>query len=84
MPRGFCGATGELDKVKLVLVCAEPGDPHPHESHDKTSVVDIFDSAYKYAYSCFENSKDVFHRNVRRILDLCFPASKFEEQIRLT
>jgi len=29
IPRGFCGATGDLDEVDLVLVCAEPGDPHP-------------------------------------------------------
>ena len=33
VPREFCGATGDLDEVKLVIVCAEPGDPHfrfPH------------------------------------------------------
>jgi hypothetical protein len=33
VPRGFIGAFGTLDDVKLVLVVAEPADPLPGEQH---------------------------------------------------
>lgn len=83
VPRGFCGAMGDLREVKVVLVCAEPGDPHPVESHDARTPQRAFDSCYTYAYRCFEYGKDEFHRNVRLILDLCFPNLPFEKQMRL-
>jgi hypothetical protein len=83
VPRGFCGATGRRDEVELVLVCAEPGDPHPSEVHapDGTREEQLR-SAYKYAYSCFRTGKDAFHRNICYILDLCFPSRSFDEQLR--
>src|SRR5437763_10943031 len=33
VPRGFLGACGELSEVELLLVFAEPGDPHVGERH---------------------------------------------------
>jgi hypothetical protein len=33
VPRGFLGAAGRLKEVELVLVFAEPGDPHDGERH---------------------------------------------------
>ena len=42
VPRGFWGATGSPEQVKLILVVAEPGDPHPNEVHSG------LDSAYNY------------------------------------
>jgi hypothetical protein len=76
-PRGFLGATGDLADVELVLVFAEPGDPHPSEKHDGS-----IDSPLKYAEKCFTEGRDLFHRNVRYVLDLCFPGETIEKQLR--
>lgn len=84
VPRGFCGAIENLSDVDLVLVCAEPGAPHATESHLATSADAILDSAYNYSYCCFKNGTDLFHRNVRLILDLCFPGISFDDQMRRT
>ena len=82
VPRGFFGATSALEDVELVLVCAEPGDPHASESHAGSSAGEMLDSAYDYAYNCFKTGTDLFHRNVQLILNLCFPGSSFDEQMR--
>lgn len=83
VPRGFCGATGQLEEVELVLVCAEPGDPQDDESHAPDgSAFEHLRSAYVYAYDCFKNGKDLFHKNIRRILDSCFPGLSFDYQLR--
>ena len=76
VPRGFAGATGHLDEVELVLVFAEPGDPHDREAHIGIA------TAYQYATDCFKHGKDQFHRNVRAILNMCWPDCSFEEQMR--
>jgi uracil-DNA glycosylase len=39
-------------------------------------------SAYDYTYNCYKTGTDLFHRNVRLILNLCFPSSNFDEQMR--
>jgi len=83
VPRGFCGAMGELSEVDLVLVMAEPGDPHDKESHP-ADPEEAITSAYDYAYRCYASGKDQYHRNVRTILDLCFPGLTFDEQMRRT
>lgn len=78
VPRGFCGATGSLREVKLVLVVAEPGDPHPGERHNG------LDSALAYTESALRDGTDLFHRNVRALIDLCFPGQEVTEQLRQT
>ena len=70
VPRGFLGAAGDLSEVELVLVFAEPGDPHFGECHTGLK------SAYDYATYGFGTGKDLFHRNVRHILDLCWPGGR--------
>src|SRR6266851_6777743 len=85
VPRGFCGAVAALEEVRLVLVVAEPGDPHPGETHFANATVGgRLDSAYAYAYECFKSGKDLFHRNVRQILDLCWPDLHFDAQMHRT
>ncbi|AZT85825.1 hypothetical protein EHN06_08910 [Marinobacter sp. NP-4(2019)] len=76
VPRGFLGAAGSLTEIELVLVFAEPGDPHDGETHNGLR------SAYSYATYAFETGKDQFHRNVRAILDSCWPELSFEEQMK--
>jgi hypothetical protein len=76
VPRGFLGACGKLSDVELVLVFAEPGNPHNGEKHSGLQ------SAYDYVMSVFAEGKDLFHRNVRKILDSCWPGMSFQEQMR--
>lgn len=83
VPRGFCGATGELGDVRLVLVVAEPGDPHEGESHPAEPAAAL-ESTFQYSYRCLQTGKDLYHRNIRRILDMCFPGMSFDEQMRRT
>jgi len=76
VPRGFLGAAGALSEVELVLVFAEPGDPHESETHEGLT------SAYRYATYAFETGKDQFRRNVRTILDSCWPGLSFVDQMK--
>ena len=76
VPRGFFGACGDLAEVELVLVVAEPGDPHPGESHSG------LDSAYDYAGMVLRAERDPFHRNQRKIFEMCWANSTFEQQMR--
>lgn len=78
VPRGFYGALGTLAEVELILVFAEPGDPHPGEQHSGLQ------SAFDYAGKAFGTGMDLFHRNVRSILDSCWPELSFTEQMRKT
>lgn len=85
IPRGFTGATGLCSEVRLVLIGAEPGDPHDIENHlSDSSPQGQMKSTYRYTWQCFENGKDLFHRNIRLILDKCFPGISFKEQMRYT
>lgn len=85
VPRGSCGAVGTPEEVQLVLVCAEPGDPHEAESHaEDGSPEGRFTSVTRYAWDCFSTGKDLFHRNVRELLNCCWPGLSFEAQMRKT
>jgi hypothetical protein len=84
-PRGFCGAAGRLKDVKLVLIMAEPGDPHNGESNlASTDPNELISETIHYSYLCYKTGKDLFHRNVQYILDLFWPGLGFEEKIRRT
>ena len=83
VPRGFCGASASLDDVRLVLVVAEPGNPHPTERHPSTPT-EAIQSTYAYTLECFRTGTDLFHRNVRSILDLCWPDTSFDIQMTRT
>ena len=76
VPRGFRGASGALEEIELVLVFAEPGDPHPSETHTGLS------STYEYSTSTVANGTDLFHRNIKSILNSCWPRLTYEEQLR--
>jgi hypothetical protein len=85
VPRGFCGAISTAADVRLVLVCAEPGDPHNGENHEADGTADgRLDSACRAAWNCFASGKDLFHRNIRHILSLCWPGLDVIEQMRRT
>jgi len=85
IPRGFCGATGKLNEVKLVLILAEPGDPYSNQANDpRARPEELLESACQHTYACLESRRDRFHRNVRFILDCCWPTLPFGEQLRRT
>lgn len=84
LPRGFFGATGTIEEVQLVLVVAEPGDPSEGGKLDATPDLD---ETYKITTDAFDpdnkdNRTGQFHKNVRHILDMCFPKTKFEDQLK--
>jgi hypothetical protein len=76
VPRGFLGACGEVSEVELILVVAEPGNPHDKEQHSG------LESAYEYSTNAFRTRKDRFHSNVMKILDMCWPDLPFDQQMR--
>ena len=83
VPRGFLGATGDPSEVELVLVVAEPGDPHDAENYRQThSPRALLEEVSQYTLGCFSQGTDQFHRNVRYILDACWPEHSFECQLR--
>lgn len=81
VPRGFAGALGDLTDVELVLVTAEPGDPYPEESYAGDNPRAILEGVARQAYWVLKTSNDQFHRNLRKILDACFPQRPFEQQL---
>lgn len=82
VPRGFAGACHDLSEVELVLVSAEPGDPWPDECHSG------LESAYEYTIRAFAEAPSkksrefTYHKNMRWILDRCWPSMPFEHQLR--
>jgi hypothetical protein len=78
VPRGFYGATGDLSDVELILVVAEPGDPHPGETHSGLSSA----SPYEYAGKVLRAGRDKFHKNLKEIFELCWPVTSLEERMR--
>lgn len=82
-PRGFLGATGRIDEIKLVFLVAEPGNPHAHSRFGpdllpRSMIAQAVDDTSR----CFRDGVDLFHRNMRGILDLAFPGLALDDQLR--
>jgi hypothetical protein len=84
VPRGFVGALGLLQELELVLVAAEPGNPLPGEQYEGADPGDYLDQCAEKAYRIFDQRRDQYHRNIRGILDACFPDLAFSHQMRRT
>ena len=55
IPRGFLGATGTLEDVRVVMVLAEPGDPQHFEQYDSSlDPKGMLKSAVRFVYGCYE------------------------------
>ncbi len=83
-PRGYAGAVGDPSDVKLVLVTAEPGDPYEHESYKSRSPAEMAAQVSEFQYEIYKTSKDLFHKNLRGLIDLFWPGLDFDEQMRHT
>ncbi|MCK9554399.1 hypothetical protein M0R36_01065 [bacterium] len=84
LPQGVCGAVGKVSEVKLVLIVAEPGNPYINQSYYSKTPRDLMKNVLSDNYYSFKNGEDIFHRNIRCILDLCWPEITFEEKLRKT
>jgi uracil DNA glycosylase superfamily protein len=85
VPRGFVGALGSLDQVKLVLLIAEPGNGLPGETHPFDGNVERFmNELCEYVYVQFDRRASLFHQNVRYLLDQCWPGLSLRDQLTRT
>jgi hypothetical protein len=82
IPRGFLGAVGPIEKVKLTMVFAEPGHPLESETYPLSSSKYIEEVTWQ-TYQRFSNQATLMHQNVRWILDQAFPRLSFDEQLEL-
>ncbi|MFH1811881.1 MAG: hypothetical protein ABIJ09_24295 [Pseudomonadota bacterium] len=83
VPRGFLGAFGDLEEVKLVLVVAEPGNPYPGDSHDTSGgPTAMVERMSRIVLELYQRGHDLYHRNMSFILDGCFPGESLVEQLR--
>ena len=82
VPRGYLGATSHLEDVDLVLLVAEPGDPHegavvqPPAERERIAAETVADT-----YLCYLEGTDFFHRKVREVLDMVLPGMSFATQL---
>lgn len=85
IPRGYFGALGSIEEVELILITAEPGDPYPRQQYSyKTQAMDVMDKLCKETYEYISQPPDQFHRNLRKLLDICWPRLNFHEQMKKT
>ncbi len=90
VPRAFGGATGAISDIRLILVTAEPGDPKHGEvyrgSPDKMlhHSMCVFTTFLEKDGLHGARQARPFHRNLRKILKLCWPQDSFEDQLRKT
>ena len=81
VPRGFVGATSSLQEVEVVLLVAEPGDPYdplPAEA----GRLDLLNRSCLDTFEHLRDGKDLFHRNLRKVLSLIFPGLEFAGQLK--
>ncbi len=80
VPRGFIGALGSLEEVQVVILVAEPGNPHGKESYtfDDTLLTQTFE----YAFNLYQTTRYPYHRNLKCLLDMVFPEVPLEDQLK--
>ena len=84
-PRGFGGPTGEAGDVELVLVLDHPPPPAPADYPAReTEPTGFIEWVCRRTYLELSRADTLYHRNLRYILDQCFPGSSLSEQFRRT
>jgi uracil-DNA glycosylase len=81
VPRGFAGGFGPPGDVRLVLVCAEPGNPYNDERYPQGPAASVLEAVCRYVLTAREASTDPYHQNLRYILNGCFPRMEFRKQL---
>lgn len=67
VPRGFVGALGAVDEVKVVILVAEPGNPLAGESYRGTNQLM---KTYRHTFDRLNEGAGPFHRNLKYLLEL--------------
>jgi hypothetical protein len=81
-PRGFVGAFGTCDDIDLVLVVAEPANPLTGERYTTEGAPrTLMAQAAATAFEHLEQAGSVIHRNMRSILDSCWPGTPLRNQL---
>ena len=80
VPRGFIGALGSLDEVQVVILVAEPGDPHDEESYALDDT--LMTQTSQYGFNVYQTGKDRYHKNLKLLLDLIFPGVRLNNQLK--
>lgn len=75
MPRGYMCNANDLEKIQLVLVLAEPGNPEPGDECYTIDTPENMITAHN-SYVTFSGG-GLFHQNIRKIVSLCFPELDF-------
>jgi hypothetical protein len=89
VPRGYLGATRSLGEIRLVLATAEPGEPDEGDAYRGTPAAMLAAAAAR-SLAAFERGPQQrsapapFHRNLRKILDFCWPGESLESQLAQT
>lgn len=85
VPRGFCGAEGGLEDVRLVMVTAEPGDPYDDENHDADGTPEgRLRSSMAFVRFHHEQGRDRYHVNFRDCVDRFWPGLSFADRMKRT
>ncbi len=79
VPRGFVGALGQLEEVKVVILLAEPGDPHGVETYRGQGYLE---QACEYTFKVLSEGTDLFHRNLKYVINRLFPGLPLRDQLR--
>ena len=79
VPRGFVGALGGLEEVQVVILLAEPGDPHGLETYRGQ---DSLEQACEYTFKVLNEGTDLFHRNLKYLLNGLFPRLPLKYQLK--
>ena len=79
VPRGFVGAFGSLDEVKVILLSDRPGSPF---SQERYSAPDELEQTVQFTFQCSSRRIPPFHENLGYLLDRLFPNEDLEDQLR--
>ena len=83
VPRGFLGATGELDEVELVMVLAEPGDPKRTENYvGGLAPAESLRRVADFVHRTYVDRDGTVQCVVRWFLDRRFRGMNFDHQLR--
>jgi hypothetical protein len=79
-----------VSEVELVLITAEPGEPLSDEMYDEQTPLAMLARTCSQTYGVlalapsWHDRNLIFHRNLRLVLDLCWPDTTLDEQLRRT
>ena len=74
---------GGTSEVELVMIVSEPGDPQSSEAHEPHLAGEaMLASACRLVTGLYREHVDQYHRNIRLLLELCWPGITFDEKMR--